>query len=115
MDKANDGPDDQKVTFDLKSVELHFDAETDTHTTAPVVICAEVPAIVSAGPQLSPNQRSVLNIIGDPKGTPQEELFNQAKQMGIGKNRRATLYDICRALKDKGLAYEFDGRWFLSN
>ncbi len=115
VDKANDGPDDQKVTFDLKSVELHFDAETDTHTTAPVVICAEVPAIVSAGPQLSPNQRSVLNIIGDPKGTPQEELFNQAKQMGIGKNRRATLYDICRALKDKGLAYEFDGRWFLSN
>src|SRR5262249_51509762 len=115
VDKVNDGPDGERVTFDLKSVELHFDTETNTSTTAPILVAAEASAIISAGPQLSPNQRSVLNLIGDPKGIPQEELFNQAKQMGIGRNRRATLYDICRALKDKGLAYEFDGRWFLSN
>ena len=57
----------------------------------------------------------MLGLIGDAKGIPQDELFDQARKIGIGKNRRATLYDICRALKDKGLTYEFDGRWFLSN
>ena len=103
------------MTFDLKSVELHFDAQTNTHTTAPVVISTELPAIIPKGPNLSPNQRSVLGLIGDAKGIPQDELFDQARKIGIGKNRRATLYDICKALKDKGLTYEFDGRWFLSN
>jgi len=115
VDKVNDGPDGERVTFDLKSVELHFDPETNTSTTAPVVIPADAPISISSGPNLSPNQRSVLNLLGDPKGIPQEELFNQMREMGIGKNRRATLYDICRALKDKQLACEYDGRWFLSN
>src|SRR5262249_61797474 len=77
-----------RVTFDLKSVELHFDSETNTSTTAPVVVPAEAPAIISAGPQLSPNQRSMLSLIGGPNGIAQEELFNQAREMGIGRNRR---------------------------
>jgi energy-coupling factor transporter ATP-binding protein EcfA2 len=115
VDKVNDGPDGERVAFELKTVELHFDPETNTTTTAPVVIPADAPTIISSGPNLSPNQRSALNLLGDSKGIPQEELFERMREMGIGKNRRATLYDICRALKDKGLAYEFDGRWFLSN
>jgi len=65
VDKANDGPDDQKVAFDLKSVELHFDAETDTHTTRPVVIRAESPVNIPRGPTLTPNQTTMLNLIGD--------------------------------------------------
>ena len=54
VDKANDGPDNQKVAFDLKSVELHFDAETNTTTTAPVVIAAEAPINIPRGPTLNP-------------------------------------------------------------
>jgi hypothetical protein len=115
IDKVNDGPDGERVTFDLKSIELHFDPETDTTTSAPVVIPADAPTTIPTGPNLSPNQRSVLNLIGDAKGIPQDELFDKAREMGIGKNRRATLYDICRALKEKGLVYEFNGRWFLPN
>ena len=41
LDKVNDGPDGERVTFKLESVELHHDPETDTMTTAPVVIAAE--------------------------------------------------------------------------
>jgi len=115
VDKVNDGPDGERVTFDLKGIELHFDSETNTSTTAPVVVSADAPTMVASGPSLSPNQRSALNLLGEPHGIPQDELFNKMREMGIGKNRRATLYDICNALKDKGLAYEFNGLWFLSN
>src|SRR5690348_10290376 len=58
VDKVNDGPDGERVTFDLKSVELHFDPETNTSTTAPIVIPADAPISISSGPNLSPNQRS---------------------------------------------------------
>ena len=114
VDKVNDGPDGEQVAFELKGVELHFDPETNTTTTAPVVIPTEAPAIVPKGPTVSPNQRSVLNIVADAKadGIIQDDLFDRAREIGIGTSRRATLYDICRALKDKGLAYEFNGRWF---
>jgi hypothetical protein len=112
---VNDGPDGERVTFELKSIELHFDPETNTSTTAPLVIPADAPATIAAGPNLSPNQRSGLNLLGDPQGIPQDEWFDKAREMGIGRSRRATLYDISKALKDKGLAYEFNGRWFLSH
>jgi hypothetical protein len=118
VDKANDGPDREQVTFDLKSVELHYDQETNTTTTAPVVIPAEA-SLASApkGPNLSANQRSMLNILEDAGqgGLTQDEWFDRAREMGLGKNRIATLYDLRKALKDKRLVYEFNDRWFLSN
>jgi AAA domain len=118
VDKVNDGPDREQVTFDLKSVELHYDQETNTTTTAPVVIPAEA-SLASApkGPNLSANQRSMLNILEDAGqgGLTQDEWFDRAREMGLGKNRIATLYDLRKALKDKRLVYEFNDRWFLSN
>src|SRR4029079_8286928 len=55
VDKTNDGPDGERVTFELKGIELHFDPETNTTTTAPVVIPTEAPAIVPKGPNVSAN------------------------------------------------------------
>jgi hypothetical protein len=114
---VNDGPDGERVTFDLHSVELHFEPETDTRTTAPVVIPAEAPVTIANRPKLTLNQQSVLSLIEDgmPDGRMRHELASRAKDIGIGKNRPAAIYDICKALKDKGLAYEFNERWFLSN
>src|SRR5262249_55658349 len=96
VDKVNDGPDGERVTFGLKSIDLHYDAETNITTTAPVVIHTEAPAIAARGPNLTANQRTVLSIIADsmPDGIQQDDLFDRAREMGIGKTRRATLYDI---------------------
>lgn len=38
VDKANDGEEGERVVFDLMSVELHHDEETNITTTAPVVV-----------------------------------------------------------------------------
>ena len=50
-----------------------------------------------------------------PQGIQQKDLFDRAREMGIGKNRPATAYNVCSALKGKGLVYEFNGRWLLSS
>jgi hypothetical protein len=116
VDKVNDGPEGERVTFTLESVELHYDPETDNRTTAPVVIPIEAASISAAkGPDLrSLNHRAALRIIKDsmPNGIEQDELFDRLREMDIGKRRRPLLYEIVGALKDKGLIYEFNGRWF---
>ena len=48
-------------------------------------------------------------------GLTQDEWFERTKAIGIGKSRAATHYDISKALKAKGLVYEFNDRWFLSH
>ena len=59
------GPEGERVTFGLESVELHHDPETDITTTAPVVVSVEAPnaAANSRGPNLTANQRSMLNVL----------------------------------------------------
>ncbi|MGH6865569.1 MAG: AAA family ATPase [Methyloceanibacter sp.] len=118
VDKVNDGPEGERVTFKLESVELHYDPDTENRTTAPVVIPVEASALSAPkGPNLTANQRSMLNILEEAGrgGLSQEEWFELARARGIGKNRIATLYDLRKALKDKGLVYEFNGQWYLSN
>ena len=117
VDKVNDGPEGERVTFELKSVELHYDADTSVSTTAPVVIQAEVTTIATAkGFNLTANQRSMLNLIEEAgkDGLTQEEWFDKAREIGIGRSRIATLYDLRKALKDKGLVHTYGDRWFLS-
>lgn len=103
VDKVNDGPEGERVAFELLSVNLHFHSETNTATDAPVVVPKEANLAVAAGPQLSANQGTVLNILDEAGqgGLTWEEWTTKARALGIGKTRHATLYDIRKALKDK--------------
>jgi hypothetical protein len=115
VDKVNDGPEGESVTFTLKSIDLHFDPEANITTKAPIVIPTEAPASASPkGPKLTPNQRSMLNIVEEagPNGLSNDEWLEGAKAIGIGRTREATFYDIRKALKDKKLIYTFNERWF---
>jgi hypothetical protein len=115
VDKVNDGPQDESVTFTLKSVDLHLDPETNIITQAPIVIPTDGPASAAPnGPKLTPNQRSMLNIVEEAaaKGLSNDEWLEGAKAIGIGRTREATFYDIRKALKDKKLIYTFNERWF---
>jgi hypothetical protein len=83
VDKVNDGPEGERVAFKIEGVELHFDPETNVHTTAPVVIPSDgIPIIQPAGPKLTANQQTVLNILHDAgrEGLEQEEWFDKAKK-----------------------------------
>ena len=115
VDKVNDGPEGESVTFTLKSIELHHDPETNITTTAPVVIQTEAAmGTATRGPKLTPNQRSVLSLIQEAgtAGLTNDEWFEAAKAIGIGEARKATFWDIRKALKDKKLVYTFNERWF---
>jgi hypothetical protein len=115
VDKVNDGPEGENVNFTLKSVQLHFDPETNITTDAPVVIPAEAPVSAAPkGPRLTANQRSMLNIVEEAgkEGLSHDEWFSRANDMGLCR-RRATFYDIRKVLYDRKLIYTFNERWFL--
>jgi AAA domain len=112
VDKVNDGPEGESVTFDLKSVELHHDPETNITTTAPVVIQSEAAATGEKPKKLALNQRLVLGIIQDAgkDGLELEEWRLAAEAQGV--TRRATFYDSKQTLKSRKLGYQFNERWF---
>jgi hypothetical protein len=116
VDKVNDGPEGEMVTFSLKGVDLHHDPETNITTSAPVVIQAEVTAAAPRGPRLTANQRSVLNLVEDAgsNGLSNDEWLNETRAIGIAKQREATFYDIRKRLKELKLVYTFNERWFRS-
>jgi AAA domain len=118
LDKANDAVEGAQVNFELLSVELSRDEETGNVTTAPVIIPAtEANAVNTAtGAKLTPNQQSMLNILDDagPKGLTVEEWNDKAGD-GLGLNRRMSLMDYRKALKDKKLVHEHAGHWYITN
>ena len=113
IDKVNDGPEGERVTFDLESVELHHDKETGTVTTAPVVIFAE-PVVASSqmGPKLSPNAQTMLAVLtsaGRPLST--DEWTRAAKDAGLEGKRKAWAWDLRDTLRKKSLVYEGMNGW----
>jgi hypothetical protein len=116
IDKVNDGPEGENVTFTLKSIDLHHDPETNITTSAPVVIRTEAPeAAAPRGPKLTANQRQMLGILEEAGtvGLTHDEWLEAAKRWGIVKSRDGSYYEARKALKDKKLVYTFNERWFL--
>jgi hypothetical protein len=118
VDKSNDGPEGERVTFDLMSVELHRDEETGVVTTAPVVVPAEASASETArGPKLTPNQKSMLSILAEAgrDGMTIEEWNTKARENELGVKRRTDLMDFRNALKAKGLVHTYADRWYVTH
>lgn len=118
VDKSNDGPEGERIAFDLLSVELHRDEETGIVTTAPVVIAAEVAASETlSGPKLTPNQKSMLSILAEAgrNGMTIDEWNGKARENGLGVKRRTDLMDLRSALKAKGLVHSYMDRWHITN
>jgi AAA domain len=113
MDKSNDGEEGQRVSFTLKSIELHRDPETGLVTTAPVVVPALDPPVITANSaKLTPNQATMLSILQAAKRPLSIEEWNErAREAGIGTKRKADLYDCREALLRKGLIYQGGNGW----
>jgi hypothetical protein len=66
-------------------------------------------------PHLTRNQRTMFSILDcAPAGLAADEWSEQARQAGIGTKRRADLVDLRNSLRQRGLAYENGGRWFVA-
>lgn len=118
VDKSNDGPEGERVTFDLVSVQIHHDEETGVITTAPVVVPAEAQATEAPrGPKLTLNQKSMLSILGEAgrDGMTIDEWNAKARENELGVKRRTDLMDYRNALKAKGLVHSYMDRWHITN
>jgi hypothetical protein len=118
LDKSNDAIEGVEVSFRFHTVELSRD-EDGTSTTAPVIVPAETPAQVqtTSRPRITANQQSMLNILDDavPHGLTLEEWNKKARDIGIGRQRPATHYDIRCKLRAKGLVHDHMDRWYVTH
>src|SRR6185312_13471928 len=112
-----DGPEGDVIASRLEVVEVGQDAH-DKPITSCVVIADEAPPAPEAlSHKLTPNQQSMLNILDDagPAGLSVEEWNDKARENGLGINRRMSLMDYRKALKDKKLVHEDAGHWYITN
>jgi AAA domain len=110
IDKANDGPTGEQITWTVDSVDLHRDPETGVTTTAPVVVPSASAA--PARPQaLNERERAMLAILAkaDIAGLGVKDWYAQARAAGVGAKRSATLSEAKAALLRRGLILEEDG------
>jgi AAA domain len=112
IEKQKDGEAGGTFAFKLKPVDLGQDEDGEAITSCIVEGADPTPANTNTG--LTQNQQTMLAILNDAGkgGMTIEEWNEQAKIAGLGKRRHADLWDFRKALKARGLAYEYDGRWY---
>jgi hypothetical protein len=110
-----DGEEGEKIVGRIEQVELGVDEDGETITSCVMVPC-EAPGTNASAPRLTANQRSMLGILDDaePVGLLTEEWNERARDEGIGRKRRATLMDLRKALKDKGMVHCSSDRWHIT-
>ncbi|PSO29827.1 AAA family ATPase [Bradyrhizobium sp. MOS002] len=110
--KANDMPEGPLFSFKSKVHEFGLDEDGDP-ITVNIVEAADAPAPPSRSPKLSSNQQTFYRLLYDAgdAGLTLEEWNNEAKAVGLGANRKATLHDLRKALEDRSMVRECGGRW----
>ena len=106
-----DGEGGETIASTLESIEVGIDEDQEPITSC-VVVPAEVTASDTRGTKLTPNQRTMLDVLikaGRPLQA--EEWADMAKEAGLGGNRRAWAWDLRNALLKKCLVYEGVNGW----
>lgn len=113
--KANDMAEGPLFSFKSEIHQFGIDEDGDPITVN--IVSAEEVSTQSASkpgePKLSANQKTMLGILRDaaPAGLSTEDWNAAARELDIGIKRKATLHDIARSLKARGLVREYAGTW----
>lgn len=110
--KANDAPEGVLFSFRSAVHNLGIDEDGDP-ITVNIVEAADASAPASRSAKLSANQQTFFRVLHDAgdAGLTLEEWNNEAKAVGLGANRKATLHDLRKALEDRSMVREYGGRW----
>lgn len=116
--KANDAPEGQLFSF--KSDVHSFGVDEDGDEITVNVVSSEAVEATAAkpgDPRLSPNQRAMFRLLHNAgsAGLTVEDWNEQARTLDIGVKRKAVLWEIREALKEKGLVREYNGRWSVAH
>ena len=111
LEKQRDGNTGDLLHFKLDVIELGTDEDGDPITSC-VVNQSNAP--IDAPKPLSANQETMFRILREamPSGLTLDEWNDKAREVGLAKNRAASLYDFRNALKEKKLVHEYGGRWY---
>ena len=112
IEKSNDGPSGEPVSWTVESIQLYRDPETEEITCAPVVVPTSFTAS-SANPGVTKAEEEMLNILleAEPCGLTTDAWNAAARARGIGTTRAATLVDVKKKLGRRGLIIEHGGVW----
>ncbi len=133
VDKANDGPEGERVVFDLLSVRLHYDEETEIWTTAPVVTPHEgdIPKttpgqkqrptdkqrlavealrslVAEGGEKPPPDYKLPAQVLVIPTGRWRDELYRRGVMDSEARNPRVDFRRLKEQLKARGRIAERD-------
>jgi hypothetical protein len=112
---AKDGPQGDTVVSRLEIVEVGTDDDGDAIRSC-VVVPVQASAQATAEPRLTKNQRTLFDLLHSAgKGDLTLEEWNaKAREVGIGTNRKADLYDIRSSLMTKRLVRQSGERWHVT-
>ena len=115
VEYMKDGSDGLKLISRLDVIEVGTDENGDPITSCVVIPIEETKQAEPAGPRLTKNERTMLTLLREAgsQGLTKVEWNERARAIGIGTNRRQDLYDIRRALQEKGLICEGIHGWFV--
>lgn len=118
VELAKDFPDGAQQGFELRQVQVGYDADGDPLTSCVVEPTEAAGAgVADARAGLTPNQAAMLTILEEagPSGLSTEDWNEQARQVGIGARRQA-LYQTRVKLKRKQLVHEDQsGSWHVTS
>lgn len=116
--KANDQAERDIFSFTGETYEFGKDEDGEP-VTVNIISSEEATKRqpVAREPKLTANEKTVFGILHDAgrSGLSLEEWNAAARDTGIGVKRKATLNDIHRSLKSKGLVQEYSGRWSVNH
>ena len=114
IEDMRDGPEGALIASRLVVVDVGTDTAGKTLTSA-AVEPADGAGAGQRKPRLTPNQQTMLSILEDaPTGPTTDEWNDLARKEGLGAHRAATLHDLRKGLKAKGLIVQTKGRWFVA-
>jgi AAA domain len=106
-----DGEAGEIIASELEPVDVGTDEDGDPIASR-VVVEAEAPANSPKGPRLTPNQATMLGVLQrSSRPLNGDEWTEEAREAGLDIKRKATFWDLRKALLDKGLVYEGANGW----
>jgi hypothetical protein len=109
---AKDGPQGDSVVSRLVQIVVGVDEDGEDINSC-IVLPVEASAPVLAEPRMTKNQRTLFDLLhrAGSGGLTLEEWNAKAREVGIGVNRKADLYDIRSSLMAKRLVRQSGERW----
>jgi AAA domain len=106
-----DGPEGDSVISKLQTADVGTDSDGDTITSCVVVPVDTPPTKPEA--TLTKNQTTMFGILhsAGQSGLTTEEWNDRARAAGLGRGRKADLYDFKEALRSKGRVRQYGDRW----